>query len=139
MIEEKKELQEKYIQLQLIDNQINQIQKQIQILDNQLIELELVNKSLDDFGKIKTGTEILIPLTSSIYAKAELKNNEDLIINIGSNVVIKKKIPATQKIINNQLSEVKKIKEQMMMDIKKLILKASSIEKEINSIIPEKK
>lgn len=121
-----------------MDNQINQVQKQIQALNNQLVELELVNKGLDDFKETKAGTGILVSLSPGIYARAELKNNEDLIVNIGANVVVKKKIPDTKKLIDNQINEIKKIREQMTGDIQKLILKASSVEKEINSIVSKK-
>jgi len=131
---EKKELQEKYMQLQMISNQINQIQKQAQALDNQLSELESVSQGLDDFGDIKTGTEILVPLTPGIYAKADLKDNKDLVVNVGANVFTKKKIPDTKKIITNQLGEIRNLKEQMVTDIKKLVMQAGSIEEEINSI-----
>jgi len=139
MTDEKKELQQKYMELQLMDNQINQVQKHIQSLNNQLIDLELVDKGLDDFKETKTGTDILVSLSPGIYAKAELKNNEELIVNVGSNVVVKKKISDTKKLINNQVNELKKLKEQMTADIQKLILKASSIEKEINSMISKNK
>src|SRR3989344_3582038 len=78
MSDEKKELQKKYVELQMIDAQINQIQKQIQMLDSQLMELEMINVSLDDFGNISAGTEILTSLAPGIYTKAELKDNDEL-------------------------------------------------------------
>lgn len=136
---DKRELQEKYLELQLISNQINQIQKQAQLLDNQLSELDSVNLGLSDFGEIEKGTEILVPLSSGIYAKAELKDNKDLVVNVGSNVFIRKDIPNTKKIINAQLDEIRKLREQMVTDIKRLIIRAGAIEEEISRISSNKK
>ena len=138
MSDEKKELQKKYVELQMIDAQINQIQKQIQMLDNQLMELEMINVSLDDFGNISAGTEILTSLAPGIYTKAELKDNDELIVNVGSNIVVKKNVAETKKMINHQLGEMRKLQEQIIAELNKLILKAGSIEQEINSAISGK-
>lgn len=138
MSDEKKELQKRYVELQLIDAQVNQIQKQIQLLDNQLMELDMINASLDDFGEIKAGTEILTSLAPGIYTKAELKDNEELIVNVGSNVVVKKNISETKRMINNQMDEMRKLQEQVIAELNRLILKANSIEQEINDIASKK-
>jgi len=133
-MENKEKLQEQYLKLQFLHEQIKEIEKQTQLFNNQVVELSLTMQNLNDFKNIKQGTEILVPVNQGIYAKAELKNNKDLLVNVGSNVSVKKSIEDTKKLINNQIEEIKKLQEQMVLNLQKLTLQASSIEKEINEL-----
>ncbi len=87
---DKKQIQEKYMQMQLIEQQMQQIQKQLQLLENQLQELNLTLQALDDLKNTKPGTDILVPIASGIFFKAELKDNEELALNVGADTVVKK-------------------------------------------------
>jgi prefoldin alpha subunit len=125
------EIQNKYLELQMIGQQIKQVQQQIQALDNRLMELNIVEQSLDDLGEVKTGTEILVPISSGIFAKAELKDNKDLMVNVGANTVVKKTIPKTKDMLTEQTTEINKYKEQMLMQVNQMIEHAKALEKEI--------
>jgi len=137
-MKDEKEIQRKYMELQLMDSQIKQLQKQIQLADSQLEELESVSASLDDFGGISTGTEIIVPFAQGIYAKAELKNNEELIVNVGANVFAKKKIPETKKAVNSQLDDMRNLRGRMIADIKEMVTKAGSLQEELKKLASEK-
>ena len=91
MEENQKELQKMYLELQLLDEQMKQIQKQITMLDEQLVELNNTIQALDDFNKTSVGSNILVPLSPGVFANAELKDNKELLVNVGSNIVVKKK------------------------------------------------
>lgn len=133
-MDKKEELQENYLKLQFLNEQIKEIEKQAQLFSNQIVELTLTAQSLDDFKNIKEGTEILVPVNQGMYAKAELKNNKDLLVNVGSDVSVKKNIEDTKKLITNQIEKVKEIQQQMVLNLQKLTSQASLIEKEINSL-----
>src|SRR3989338_2449099 len=90
MKDKQKEMQEKYIELQLLDQQIKQMQKQIQLVEQQVMELSSVKQSLDEIKNIEKGTEVLAPLSSGIFAKAEIKDIDKLLVNVGADVVIEK-------------------------------------------------
>jgi prefoldin subunit 5 len=70
--EKKEKMQESYLKLQFLHEQIQNIEKQTQLFNNQIVELTLTVQSLDDFKKIKEGTEILVPINQGMYAKAEI-------------------------------------------------------------------
>ena len=131
-------MQELYLKLQMVHEQIKEIEKQDQMFNNQLVELTSTIQSLDDFKKLKEGTEILVPLNRGMYAKAELKNNEKLLVNVGSNVTVKKDIESTKKLINEQITEITNVQQQMVMNLQQLTSQASLIEGEINKISSEK-
>ncbi len=133
-----KELQERYMEMQMLEQQIRQIQQQIQMLESQLMELTATNQGLDDFEKTSIGTDILVPLSPGIFTKATLKDNKDVIVNVGANVAVKKDIKSTKELIDKQAAEIKRFQEEMLVELQMLGAKAGSIEQEINNAITER-
>ncbi|MAE43360.1 prefoldin subunit alpha [Candidatus Woesearchaeota archaeon] len=128
------ELQKLYMEFQMLHNNIKQLEKQNEVLEKQLMELLMANQSLDDMKKAKKGTEILVPLSSGIYAKAELKDNENFIVNVGSNITVNKNLESTKKVIENQIDEMQALQKSLVDELQKNTVKAALMEKEINKI-----
>lgn len=134
----KEEVQEKYVEFQIIDQQIKQVQKQLQTFDAQLSELESIKDALDELKNVKKGTEILVPVSSGIFIKSELKENDELIVNVGSSVTVKKSVEQTKAMIENQLTEVGKYRGQLMETLQMLANRADEIQKELAAMMGEK-
>lgn len=124
-------LQESQMKLQFLHQQIKETEKQSQLMNNQMMELTLSNQYLDDFEKLKPGTEILVPINQGMYAKAELKETKKLTVNIGANVSVQKNISDTKKLLENQIVEIKNIQNNLVENLQKLASQAASVEKEI--------
>ena len=107
------EMQKKYVEFQMMQQQLQQVQQQIQKLDAQVEELNNVIIALEDFKKMKTGAEMLVPLASGIFAYAELKDPAAVRVNVGSNVSVKKSIADTMELVRQQIVEIDKYKEQL--------------------------
>jgi len=134
-MEEKKQLQEKYMQMQLIEQQMQQIQKQLKLIEQQVQELNLTEQALDDLKDTKAGTEILVPIASGIFVKAELKDNKDLAVNVGADTVVKKDVGEAKKLITNQLEEITKIQQDLTENLEKLSISAQNIQKELQELV----
>ena len=98
-------------------------------------ELILTEQALDDLKNTKTGTEILVPLASGIFVKAELKDNKDLAVNVGADTVVKKDVGEAKKLITNQLEEITKIQQDLTENMEKLQSSAQNIQKELQGLI----
>ena len=133
-MEKEERLQKLYLEFQMLSHQINQLEKQSTMLNNQLMELRVTNQSLEDTKKIEQGTEILVPLSSGIYAKAELKGNKNFIVNVGSNIALVKDIDSTKKLIESQIDEIKKLQENLVKQLEDSTAKAALLEHEISKI-----
>lgn len=138
MADNQKELQKMYLELQLLDEQMKQIQKQIVVLDEQLVELNNTLQALDDFNKTEVGTKILVSLSPGIFTSAELKDNKELLVNVGSNVVVKKTVAETKELLKKRLDSTKKYRNLTLAEMQKAGLQASNIEQEINKKIQTK-
>jgi|TARA_Y100000310_G_C20675897_1_gene813016 prefoldin alpha subunit len=130
----KEDVQKLYMEFQMAHNNIKQIEKQNEALEKQLMELLMANQSLNDMKQTKQGTEILVPISNGIYAKAELKENENFIVNVGANITVKKDLESTKKIIEAQIDEMQTLQKNLVEELQKNTLQAASLEKEINKI-----
>lgn len=138
MADNQKELQKMYLELQLLDEQMKQVQKQVVALDEQLIELNNTLQALDDFNKTEVGTNILVSLSPGIFTNAELKNNKELFVNVGNNIVVKKNVAGTKELLKKRLDSIKEYRSLTLAEMQKMNLQAVNIEQEINKKIQTK-
>ena len=138
MEEKEKKAQEMYMEFQMLDQHIKQLQKQLQAITQQLMEFESTSMSLEDLQKVQPGKEIFVPLSSGIFAKATIKDTSELLVNVGANVIVQKDIASTKKLIANQVEEVRKLQKRMVDDLEKMTEKAGKIEEELQGLISEK-
>ncbi len=137
--EKEKKLQEKFIEFQVMQQQLAQMQKNIQQLNTQKGEIEGIQQSLTELGEVNVDSDILVPVCSGVFAKAKLADNRELLVNVGSNVTVKKNIPEVKGLLAKQVAEVEKTEEQMKKQLENLAEKARGIEKELNSLMKEAK
>ncbi len=128
------ELQERYIELQLIDQQIKQFQQQLQTFDSKLQELVVTHEALKSLNDTKSGTKILVPVSSGIFVDAELKDVKQLKLNIGADVSVVKSLPETQKLVDEQIDEIQKYRDQTSLQLNVLVGKAQEIESKISKM-----
>ena len=134
---DEKEIQKKYMEYQIIGERIKQLQQQLQTAEQQLMEIMATMQSLDDFSTLKENDEILVPVNNGIFAKASLKKENKLLVNVGSSVVVDKSVEETKNLIEKQKDEMEGIRGKIALNLNKLIEKAQSLEKELNEIIQE--
>jgi prefoldin alpha subunit len=134
MAEKEEKLQKLYMEFQMLEHHIKQLEKQSNALNNQLMELMVTNQSLDEIKKVKKEVEILVPISSGIYAKAGLKDISNFIVNVGSNVTLVKDMASTKKLIESQMDEIKKLQVNISNEMQVHSQKAAVLESEINNI-----
>ena len=133
--EKEKKVQEMYMEFQMLEQHIRQLQKQLEAVMQQLIELTVTSSSLDEFNKIKPGKEIFVPLSSGIFAKAGIKDTSGLLVNVGANVVVQKDVASTKKLIERQMEEIKRIQGQMVDELEKLTSHAAQLEMQLQGMV----
>ena len=137
MSDKEKQAQEMYMEYQVLDQRIKQLQKQLELIMQQIMEANSTSRSLEDFKGIKEGTEILVPLTSGIFARACLKDSSELLVNVGAGTVVAKDISSAKKLISGQVEEMQKVQQKMSDDLEKMMEKAGQLETELQKIVSE--
>jgi prefoldin alpha subunit len=126
-----KKLQEKYLEIQTINRKIQQLQQQFQNLEAQVIDIQLMKQGLDDFGKTKIGSDLLVPITPGIFINTKLTDNKELLVNVGAGVSVNKSIPETKKILDIQSEEIQNLQRNIVKDIQHLSDRGIKLEQEI--------
>ena len=111
MSEDDEKQQEILYKLNLYEQYLNQIRQQFQAVEEGVIELKSLNLGLDDLKNFG-GKEILAPIGRGIFVKAELIS-KDLIVDLGNKNIVKKSVPETKKIINDQIKKLDTLKEEL--------------------------
>ena len=126
------EMQRKYMEYQILQQHAKQFQEQLEKFETQLVELHNVKQHLDDLNAAKKGTELLVPLTNGIFVKASLQETDNLIVNVGSSVAVKKTISETKQLLQNQIVEIESYKAKLLENLTMLMSQAQRIEKELS-------
>lgn len=136
---DQKELKDKYLEFQLLNEQLKKLQEQLQLIMQQGIELNNTLGNLNDFKGIKKDTEILVPLTNGIFAKAKILDNENLIVNVGASVALKKTADEVKKLLSDQLDQMNGVQEEMLHNFQKMSERTQSLESELQDLMKTSK
>lgn len=128
------QIQQKYLHFQLIQQQIKQIQQQILLLEQQTLDLKQLDESLANLSKVKTNTPLYSPLGMGIFLETEIKNNKEVLMNVGSKVVLKKPISETQEIIRKQIDELEEAFRNLQGQLSESIEMATNLSREIETL-----
>ena len=126
-------LQQKYMEMQMIEQQLRQIQQQVTAVDQQSMEIEFIVDSLENLSKVDVGTEVLVPMSSGIFVKAKLQDNKELIVNVGSNTTVNKKIPEVQNMLKEQVKEMNRAKKELSDKFAELAAKMQQLQADLMS------
>ncbi|HLD79588.1 MAG TPA: prefoldin subunit alpha [Candidatus Nanoarchaeia archaeon] len=105
MADEKK-IEDKYLQLQMLQQQAEQITEYVEKLQMQQKEVDTSIEALTELQKTNLNTEILAPLANGIFLKAELKDNQKLVVNVGADVSTEKTIPEVIQLLEEQKEKI---------------------------------
>ena len=131
------EVQKKYAEIQIINQNFQQIQEQISLLSQQLENLVKVNEALDSIKDIKEKTSVLVPLGGGLFMRSEIDKENSFLVNVGGDVLIKKDFDESKEIIKKQTGEVARIIEQLDVNLQGLSLRSQEIQEELSKYVSE--
>ena len=126
-----KELQQKYLQFQMYQQQIEQISEQLELLTQRLSELEVSQDALKEFSEIKQGNEILANIAPGVFVKAELKDNSRAIVSVGADIAVEKSPQQIVEMLEEQKNELQKSVAQTDMILQTLTEQALKLYEEL--------
>ena len=128
-------LQAKYYEFQIINEQMKQLQQQDAAIDEQNAELQLTLQGLTDLGNTKEGSRIMVPISSGIFAEAELKDKTNLLVSAGNNIIVRKTLSKTIGMIEERIAAVEIYKAEIDQNLAAHMKRAKELEAELNSIL----
>ena len=119
------ENQEYLLHLSLLEQEANKFEEKLRIIEQQIQEMKTLHSSLDEISLNKKGL-ILSGLGKGVYLETEVKS-KDLFVNVGSDAIIKKTIPETKKIIEEQIKSLDEGKTEIINQILSLQKKTEEL------------
>lgn len=136
---DQKEINEKYFELQLLEQQLKQVNQQLLGLDNQLLELQRIKDNLDDIANTKKDTEMLVALGGGVFSKAELKDTSKVLMNVGSNIVVEKDIASSKMVVDHQMGQITDVIHQLEQEFQILAMNSQVLQQDLQQIIGKMK
>ncbi|MBU0930175.1 MAG: prefoldin subunit alpha [Nanoarchaeota archaeon] len=124
------DMQQKYVELQMIESQLKQLQQQFASIDQQVNALKKIDEDLSEFEKVKEDSKMFFSLGPGIFAEGTI-NSKDLLLNVGSSISIKKSIPETKTLIGTQVKELDELLLKMQEDMQIAGIRGQEIQQEI--------
>jgi prefoldin alpha subunit len=128
---EETQLKEKYLELQMLDQSLNQLNQKRQTLENQMNEFEALKESLKDIKNSKKDSPMHSPLGSGVFIKSEIKDTDNVLVNIGSNIVIERTIEDSTKLVEEQIKELDKMLKQLEKEMEEGVTKSNKLNSEL--------
>lgn len=110
--------QELLFKFSMYEQQIKQMQQQLEAIERGIVELTSLNFGLDELVGA-TGKEIYAPMGKGIFVKAKLIS-EELNVDIGEGNIVKKSIPETKALIEEQIKKLEQVKLEMERNLEQL-------------------
>lgn len=134
---DEKQIQQKYIELQIIEQQMKQYQQELLTLQVQLQELVSLEESLKSIESSKNN-KILTTLSPGVFVKTELKNAKEVLMNVGSGVVVPKTTKETLDITKDQILKIQAMAHKLEQDLQLFVQHAVSLQKELQQALSKK-
>ncbi len=135
--QEQQELQQRILELNMLDAKFKEMQQQIQIVDQQLNELQILENNLNEIEKTKENSETLSQLGPGVFIKSSIKKNNEVFVDIGSKIIVKKNPEETKQLIKKRIEQVMNVRNIVMQEINNLVLNIQFLERQIQEKVKE--
>ena len=108
-----KDAKEKVMEFQLLQQQLEQMQKYLEEIELKLLEFHKTKESLSEMASLRSGSEAFIPLAQGIFAQGKIDETSTLLVNVGADIAVTKTIPQVKELIDKQVTELSEVKEQL--------------------------
>ena len=134
---DQQELQTKYIQLQLLKQQLKEMIETRNTLVERMKELLVSTDALEKLGGVKKGEEIWSSIGSSAFVKSDIKDTENVLVGVGSGIVIKETRPKAIEILQARIGELKKIDQELISELTKFAQAIEMLEPQVEQLMHE--
>lgn len=136
-MQETEEFQKKYTEYSVYKSQVDALANEIAIINTTLNNLSAAKTTIENVNKLTEKQEILVPIGGNAFLKATIDDTKNVLLNIGSNVIVNKSIADALQVIEKQISDLTKAQESLSAKIEDLTSKIETIEPELAKMAEE--
>lgn len=118
-MEDQQKLQQILGQLEAYKAQTELFQQQIDAVQASIAEINVLESTLEDFAK-KDTIETLVPIGAGSFIKAEIKNEDKVIMSLGSGVAVSKSFEEAIKTATEQKKQLQDTLDKLFKDLQQI-------------------
>ena len=118
-MEDQQKLQQILSQLEVYKQQTELYKTQIDAVQTSLAEIRILESTLDDISG-KDTIETLVPLGAGSFINAEIKNEDKVIMSLGSGVAVSKTFEEAKETTANQKKELEDTLDKLFADLQQI-------------------
>jgi len=118
--EDEMEGQRRMLEQQILQQKLMEIESQLNQVEQKKQELAMVAESISSLDG-KAHAEIMVPIGMGVLGKAMLLDSNEFLVNIGSNIVVKKSAEETKQLIEAQISELDRARELFEKELERIL------------------
>ena len=104
--------QEAVMRIQMMEQETNQLNEQLKMVDQNVVEMNDLKASLDEIDS-NENKEIMANLGKRIFIPVDIRE-KSLIVEVGKGNFVKKSVPDTKKIVDEEGDKLMEAKNQIM-------------------------
>ena len=133
--EKAKALQQKYVEYQMMEQQFKQMQEQLEKFDQQASEISAISRQLDELKGCRKESDTLVPVANGIFVKGRIIDTDEVVVNVGAGVAVKKTVDETKTLLQSQAAEIENYRMQVAAQIEMMHKKKAELEKELSAMV----
>lgn len=126
--------QQKYLEYQLLQQHIETLQQQVDLLNQQNIEISKIKGSLSSLESLEPGKEIFSQIGPGIFVKANLKDVKEVLFNVGSDILVNKKIQDAISSLESQQQEISESNLKLEEQFKRVVSRIIKLQEEMQTL-----
>jgi prefoldin alpha subunit len=115
---------------EMINQQLERLQDYMQRVNKQEAEVMLLKEALDQYERVQEGDKLLVPVAAGMFVKAKAVADKTIQVNAGQNIVVPKSVADVNKMLDEQLSEMRKYETELQQQFDAALAELQRIEKE---------
>ncbi|MBS3073726.1 prefoldin subunit alpha [Candidatus Pacearchaeota archaeon] len=120
------------LEMNLLQNELAQLEQQMQFIEKYFQDIQNLEKSLEELKGAKKDQELFSPLGQEVFIKTKIVNPNEILVNVGEKVLVKKTIDETKEIIEEKTKRAIEIKNQIAGQMEILLNELNKMEHVLN-------
>jgi len=121
-------MQEKQVLLQQLNERFQYLQQKVKLLEHQLGELRDVKASVENVSS----EDMLFPLGAGVFIRGK-KMEENLLMNVGRNVLVEKDPSEVLDTVNHQISRLEEVSGNINEELGELVSQIQMLQIELQN------
>jgi len=112
----------------LLTQLAEELQKEISLAQNLLVEVDSTVATLKNISSLGDSREILIPISTGVYARATINRQDKFLVSIGSNILVEKDLNDTLEFLKQRRNELQQLIERRVDELNKILQRLQQLQ-----------